>query len=244
MRVYNTRFNPTTNGPLHVGHLYMIRVNEAMAHLHGGRFSVRFDDNQKYYRSMRPAAELAQIRDEMRTDIMWAGVRVDAWSSQLELTETTRQLLMEFNGGDLPMTEPFQHRTNADVLSERTMNYPYAPRLTAEKVILDARDYITMLIRGIDLISEFSLYMYFCEIWHIEPPQHIYLPRMMMASCKELGESSEHISKTRGGHTIDEFRERGWSADELDEALRKACLKAPSEGWTLDNLVEQPIWRA
>lgn len=243
MRVYNTRFNPTTNGLLHVGHLYMLKVNEALAHLNGGRFIVRFDDNQRFYRMTLRTQELVRIREEMREDIEWAGAQVDAWESQLELEHATYSMLTTLNHGDLPMTEPFQHRTNADIRSDITMGYPYAPRLTAEKVILDAMDYITFLVRGVDLVSEYALYMYFCEIWHLEPPQHIYLPRLMMAGNKELGESSEHISKTRGGHTIRECRERGWTPDEVDERLRRSCLKAPNEGWTLDNLLEQPLWR-
>lgn len=242
MRIYNTRFNPTTNGLLHVGHLYMLRINEGMAHMNGGRFIVRFDDNQRYYRLTKSASELARIRDEMREDIEWAGARVDEWSSQLELEETTRRYLREFNGGDLPMHETFQSRVNPDIHNAITMGYPYAPTLTAEKVILDAKDYITYLVRGEDLICEFSLYMYFCELWNLTPPQHVYLPRLMLAGNRELGESSEHISKTRGGHTIREYRERGWSPDDLDERLRRACLIEPAEGWTPENLQEQPLW--
>ena len=243
MRVYNTRFNPTTNGPLHVGHLYMIKINEHMAHAHGGKFIIRFDDNQKFYRMTKTHEELVRIREEMQADVLWAGVKVDEWSSQLEMESVTKRYLLEFNGHPLPMQEQFQSRTNPDIHNAMTMGYPYAPTLTAEKVILDALDYITILIRGEDLICEYSLYMYFCNIWNLGAPEHIYLPRMMLTHNTELGESSEHISKTRGGHTVQELREQGWTPAELEEALRKSCLHDPVAGWTLENLKGQPLWK-
>ena len=43
---YNTRFNPTVSGSLHVGHLYMALVNEVEAHRSGGKFYIRVDDTQ------------------------------------------------------------------------------------------------------------------------------------------------------------------------------------------------------
>lgn len=243
MRIYNTRFNPTTNGPLHIGHLYMIKINEWMAHAHGGKFIVRFDDNQLFYRYTKTPDELVRIREDMQNDILWAGIKVDKWESQLEMEASTKRYLLEFNGKPLPMKEQFQSRTNPDIRSALTMGYPYAPALTAEKVILDALDYITILIRGEDLISEYSLYLYFCQLWNLAMPEHIYLPRMMLTHDRELGESSEHISKSRGGHTIQELREQGWTLTELEDALKKACLHDPVAGWSLENLKGQPLWK-
>ena len=43
---YNTRFNPSISGALHIGHLYMALVNEMEAHRTGGKFIVRVDDTQ------------------------------------------------------------------------------------------------------------------------------------------------------------------------------------------------------
>ena len=39
-----TRFNPTPNGALHLGHVYNILFNEQFAHNNGGKFYVRFED--------------------------------------------------------------------------------------------------------------------------------------------------------------------------------------------------------
>ena len=42
-----TRFNPSTNGGLHLGHIYALLVNERFAHDRDGMFYVRFDDTSQ-----------------------------------------------------------------------------------------------------------------------------------------------------------------------------------------------------
>ena len=43
-----TRFNPTANGPLHVGHIYSALINETLAGP-AGKFIVRIDYNCRYW---------------------------------------------------------------------------------------------------------------------------------------------------------------------------------------------------
>lgn len=244
MRVYNTRFNPTVNGPLHIGHLYMIKINEAVAHDHGGTFTVRLDNTQRFYHLTRSESELSQLTRDMVHDILWTGVTVDRWTYQSEMAAQVHSLLLQFNNGPLPpeIHESFQECYSPDITVSKVAPFPYAPQFTAEKVIMDAVDYITWLIRGDDLINEFSLYTWFCDIWHLHRPEHVYLPRLMLMDNKELSENTTNISKTRGGYTIQEFREKGWTADDLQIMLADACLKCPARGWSLENLKENPTW--
>lgn len=244
MKVYNTRFNPTVNGPLHIGHLYVIKVNEAMAHDfgHHGKFTMRFDDNQKFYQMMRPADEMDRLKIEMRSDVEWAGVKVDAWTSQLSLEQTTKSFLQRFNNGPLKVIEPFQHRNLPDIISATIVPFPYAPVFTAEKVILDTLDYITWLIRGEDLIDEYSLYTYFCDIWDLHNPEHVYLPRLLLDHKTELIEDITVVSKTAGKNTIREYRLQGWTPKQLIDKLADSCLKKPEMGWNIENIKEQPVW--
>ena len=45
----NTRFNPTANGRLYLGHLYIILLNKQAVEDNGGKFICRFDDDQDYW---------------------------------------------------------------------------------------------------------------------------------------------------------------------------------------------------
>lgn len=245
MIVYNTRFNPTTNGPLHIGHLYMIKVNEWVAHQAAvpGKFIMRFDDNQTYYDLMMSHSAQVEISKQMREDVEWAGVKVDEWTSQKMQEHIVEEFISRFNKGPLQVKNLYQHRDLPHILGEKIAPYPYAPYLTAEKVILDTIDYITWLIRGKDLLNEFSLYSYFCEIWNFTNPKHVYLPRLMTAEGSEMVENPTNVSKTLGGWSIREFRNKGWRPDELVEKLAVSCLVNPDNGWDIENIKENPVWK-
>jgi len=244
MQIFNTRFNPTVNGPLHIGHLYMLKINEAVAHAKGGEFTVRLDDTQKFYHMTRSAYELDKLADEMLEDIAWSGVKVDKITRQSSLAMQARAFILQVNNGPLPpqIYEHFQECYMPDIRASKIAPFPYAPQFTAEKVAMDAMDYITWLVRGDDLINEFSLYTWLCDIWQLNRPHHVYLPRLMLTNNKELSENISNISKTLGGYTIREFIRKGWSAEDLDIKLKTSCLKVIALGWSLDNLKEQPVW--
>ena len=81
----NTRFNPTTNGYLHVGHLYLVLLNAAYATESGGKFQVRFDDNMAVWVARLGERGLDRYAEAARRDIEWCGVQVDEWMSQRAL---------------------------------------------------------------------------------------------------------------------------------------------------------------
>jgi hypothetical protein len=62
---FTTRFNPTLNGYLHLGHVMMCLVNRAEATEHGGKFLVRFDDDQRYWQWLHTPSEIASYRVEL-----------------------------------------------------------------------------------------------------------------------------------------------------------------------------------
>ena len=82
-----TRFNPTTNGPLHIGHAYTALVNQHEAHASGGKFVLRFDDNTRYWmQKLGGAAAMAKIARGQLEDLEWLGIMPDtvAYQSKME----------------------------------------------------------------------------------------------------------------------------------------------------------------
>lgn len=252
MNVYKrpnfTRFNPTVNGALHVGHLYMMLVNEAEAHENGGMFTVRFDDNQPAYRyglswtgAQLTVEELYDLKNAMVEDIIWCGLRVDKWVSQ-EDREPRIQTFMRFlnEGKDLPVKRCYVSQVNPEV---RWMSfdspYPYVPYLTAEKVLNDFLDGCNLIIRGEDLLDEWALYNYFADSWGLPIPRQVFLKRLVM---KSVGKNQFDIRKTKGSHSIQLYREKGWSFEDLKARLAEACLIDPDKPWLVENCKTEPVW--
>jgi len=79
---YNTRFNPTISGPLHIGHLYMALVNEAEAHHTGGKFIVRADDTQDYWNHWMKKDQQDKYYEEYQEQLGFF-MNVDVWELQV-----------------------------------------------------------------------------------------------------------------------------------------------------------------
>lgn len=242
-----TRFNPTPNGNLHIGHLYMILVNEAEARrIPGGKFVVRFDDTQEAYLhgvswtgKRVSVGEIKIIKSNMMDDLEWLGVKVDEYQEQWEMEARMLDLFHHLNQGEFlrgvrtcytSQTNPEMHWCNFDV------GYPYFPQLTAEKVVYDFLSGSNLIIRGDDLLDEWSLYYYFCDIWGIPFPRQVFLKRLQKADGGEMLD----VSKTRGGDTIRAYRESGVSPKDLIAALAKICLVDPKGPWLIENLQLEP----
>ena len=237
---YNTRFNPTVNGDIHLGHLYMALVNEAEAHDNGGKFTLRFENNQKewVYRVEEDHRQIymASILD----DLLWMNIKIDDVLYQSQMEDDYRRLLNHLNGTtDLFVQDRFMFDNQPELTWTNAVPYPYAPYLTAEKVLLDCMSYINLLIRGEDLITEFSLYSYFCEIWGLPKVRQVYLPRLRVEPNNEL---QTEVSKATGNFKVKGYREHGYSAVELKEKLAEACLIDPQGKWLLKNIKARPIW--
>lgn len=243
-----TRFNPTTNGDLHMGHLYMILVNEAEAHrVPGGKFVVRFDDDQEAYLNgiswtgaRMTKAEIHDVINRMTSDISWMGIKVDSWQIQSDMQHQMLELLDHLTDvTHLPVPYQYASQINPELhWAGFETGYPYFPLLTAHKVLYDYLSGTNVLIRGEDLLDEFSLYRYYCDVWGMPQPRHVYLRRLQM---KNGGEFID-ISKTRGGGTIAEQRQAGFTPKQIISDLAKSCLIDPDGPWLLENVKAEPKW--
>ena len=222
----HTRFNPGLNGSLHLGHIYTLLVNECVAHSSGGRFYVRFDDTS--YASIKSGRAETVLHYQRKT-IEWLEIEVDGWFKQSEVLEYV-QAELKFRGFDV--SEEKEESGYVLPISVRLGNkfiyYPYAPRQTAERVVMDNMLGITHIIRGEEFSTEFSYYNYVCQMLHYLVPEFWYLPR--------LSSWDGDISKTNGGYTIAEFQKNGYSPQDIKEILAKSCLANPSNGWNLYNI--------
>jgi len=229
---YTTRFSPTVNGNLHIGHIFMALVNEYEAHHSGGKFTVRFDDDQKYWNEIKHV-DTKEIETGIKNDFMWLGIKVDEWESE-KLMKHNRALI---SGSKIP-PEMAEYPDIPEVVGWTAATYPYAPNLTALKVLLDYVDGVNLLIRGIDLITEFSLYEHYIEEFELPFPRHVYLPRLTLGGNGEISD----ISKTAGNNSIKQLREYGITPLQIIDSLKRSCLKDPEGDWSIDNVKANPVW--
>lgn len=227
----NTRFAPTANGLLHIGHMFTMLVNEYIAHSTGGKFYIRLEDAD-YLVNLQPVRKTMAILEAQREDIEWLELRINGWQIQSECLEETRKFLSQRNcvvyeEDKLDYVEPFIIRMGTDWAA-----IPYVPQQTAERVYMDHLLNITHVIRGDDFITEYSLYCYFCEQFGFTMPQHVFLSR--------LSGIRGEISKTNGGYKIADFRNEGYSAKELKRLITKACTIYPLNGFELYNIKSNP----
>jgi glutamyl/glutaminyl-tRNA synthetase len=230
--IYNTRFNPTLNGYLHLGHLYNVLINYHEAKRSGGSFHVRLDDNQRAWLYNNHGKE-HEYREQIELDFKWVGIAPSFWSSQEEIEIDARdmmQIAFEYK----PRREDFTAPFGAEVIGMPCEFYPVADKLTSEKVVLDFMEHVNLVIRGIDLLSEDCLYRYFVQKFRIPQPRMVYIPRLAF-------DGSGVVSKTEGNYKLKTYRERGMPAQEVLDHLGHDVLKDPDQGWYLDNIKHQPV---
>ena len=228
----HTRFNPSLNGNLHLGHVFTCLVNEYVAHSAGGKFIIRFDDTS--YTSNRVGHRMDKIRHLQQEIIEWLEIPVDEWSFQSDMMDDVKNVL-HFIHHFVPPKEnqlgyilPTSIRFGTDFIF-----YPYAPEQTAERVVMDNLQGITHIIRGEDFITEFSYYAYCCQTLDCPLPEFWCLPR--------LSAGGRDISKTNGGFTVAEYRANGYTPKEIKDMLAKSCLTNPPNGWSLYNIKSNPM---
>lgn len=227
--MYNTRLNPTTNGACHLGHLYTGFINEAMSRETGGKFIVRFDDSNPAWLSEIGHDRMELIIKGQREDMEWVGLQPDDWTQQIDIIEEVREWL----GKHMKIIPDEPSPTTPHIVGgEGLLLYPLTTALTAEKVVMDYMEGTNLLVRGIDLLSEFSLYQYYCIMLDLPRPKHIYLPRLRW--------SGGDMSKTIGAQSVCELRNSGYTPKQVKDMLEKACLILPANGWTLSNLKGSP----
>lgn len=228
-----TRFNPTTNGHLHLGHLYILLVNEYMAHSTEGSIFVRLEDTQPEWISTCGWRQKV-FGDSIVETIHALNIPVDdvIFQSDPDLQYTVREFAESHN---LKVRMDYPPHKQALNPAGHTELYSYTPGFTLQKVIMDYLYGVNMIIRGQDLCTEYSLYEYYCDILGINHPRHVYLPRLRWLNGD--------VSKTNGGFKVNDFIVNGrWTPDHLIWKLKEACLKDPKENWHINNIKEYPIW--
>ncbi len=86
-----TRFAPSPNGPLHLGHAYSAIVSHDLAQEAGGRFLLRIED-------IDGARSRSELADEFRRDLEWLGLEweeVPAQSTRLATYEVAAARLAD-----------------------------------------------------------------------------------------------------------------------------------------------------
>jgi len=227
-----TRFSPSSNGALHLGHLFTMLVNEYYAHYYGGKFIIRFDDATPMIDVM-PKGKPQRIMEHQREDIEWMGFEVDEWIYESEIRQEVHERLHRL-GWDGIYETPLNSEVIPIVMKEEKgwVSIPYIPNQTAERVVMDNMIHATHIIRGDDFITEFSLYCYFCQIFDFKTPEFVFLPRM-------TGVRGD-ISKSAGGYKLAELRSNGYTPQEIRTIMAKACLISPGNGFQLHNIKSFP----
>lgn len=229
----NTRFEPTTNGSLHLGHVFIATLNREIAHQSGGKFIVRLDDAGL---NLLPLGRerIDRISRMMYDQMEWLGLIPDKWEVNSELWPAADKVL-NLRGVVVPeeplLTSNYQP-TPVWLAQPNQLIYPYTPQLTARKVVLDWLAGIDLLIRGEEIATEVSLYSYYCDVLKYPKPTFVHVPR--------LHASSGGISKTNGNFMVSSYQANGYSPEEVGNLVAAAVLKNPANGWSLLNLKEAP----
>jgi len=226
-----SRFNPTPNGPLHVGHIYSALVNQAIA----DQFLLRFDDNQDYWKARLGEAAIEQYAAGQLRDLLWMGIRPDAVAYNSKMEDAMRYEMARSHWRMV-----YVPPDAAPIIVSNPRIEPWGPELylTAEKVILDHIQGVTVMARGLELLQENALYLYLCGIFGYPIPREmVYIPRLMAYDGAELAD----ISKTRGNWKVQELRERGISPEAIRRVLRRACLRESDGSWDTLNIKSAPV---
>jgi glutamyl/glutaminyl-tRNA synthetase len=228
----NTRFSPTLNGSMHLGHLFSLLVNEYIAHTTEGKFYVRFDDENFLIQNYSPK-RINYIRQSYIQDIEWFGFKVDGWIKQSDIIKDVTKTIYDLGYDLSPDENTIDYIVPLSVrMGMEWVAFPYVPQQTAERVVMDNMSNITDVIRGDDFLTEYSLYYYFCDKFKLPKPKLAFIPRL----CSIRGD----ISKKAGGYKISELRSDGYAPEEIIYMMIKACLYYPENGWELYNIKRNP----
>ncbi|MCK9458390.1 MAG: glutamate--tRNA ligase family protein [Proteobacteria bacterium] len=228
-----TRFSPTPSGRLHLGHLYLALINYHTAAREGGRFIVRFDDLDFPELQSLGRDKVNEFCETIKEEFSWMGMKVDLYSHTAKEHETNLQYLSGVPGLEkddgIKWSRPFVRNEDRP--------YPFIPLITAIKVVQDHREGCNIIIRGEDLVSESSLYYYFCRLLGFVPPKLCYIPKLIQRDGQDLSD----MSKTRGNFKIKDYRERGYAPQDVLNLLAEACLEKSDGGWYVENTKKNPV---
>lgn len=218
--IVNTRFAPTPDSFLHIGHVWMALLNHGVAHETGGCFWLRLDD------LYHPKSEMAAISDSIIEDMEWVGVppdRIVRQSEWQELFETESRRGGIIEQLDFPTTVLFDNIGRHHVRHETCLSS------VLRGVICDHEMNIKQVIRGEEMIHEQSAYVDFCSRLGFDVPRFAYLSRVEVDGIVVAG--------SRGMWPVRRLREQGVQPEEIIIALRRACLYDPDRNIVPSNIV-------
>lgn len=232
----NTRFNPTANGSLHLGHIWMALINEQVAHASLGKFYVRFGDNQLDWILKLGKNQIESNCIQILEDLNWFRINIDGISYESKNANIIDQIQNHIIPKEITLNVEDSQDYNGlkYILPLSTYQYPFVPNITLHKVIEDKLLEINYLIRGDDLSSEYALYEYFRGKCGWSNINHWYLPRLKVMETEE-------ISKTKGNFIIKDLRKQGYTAEQLIESLKKSTLVDPDLGFIPNNISPHPM---
>lgn len=210
-----TRFRPTPNGLLHLGGAYTAWQNWKAAQAGGGEFILIWDDVQHLRKDplvSRPV--MRRMAEAQRRDLEWFDCPPDrcAWAS--EFSEAHRTCLGRLG---IPEESPDfgQNLRYVHSLAQSGAVAQYSAWLVAGRVSDDHELGVTAFVRGGDLYSEAVLYDYFAVLLYGDSYRILqdYLAQLYTPS------TNSKISKTRGGWTLAECREAGYTPEEIKRVL-------------------------
>jgi len=253
----STRFNPTLSGDLHIGHVYIMLLNRYLASITCGDFIVRFSypptrtklsrycpfgrifrTPHAFGRTLRSGdiVDYESIRKNICDNIDFLGIPVDKYSEDIYDERCSKY--QAYQESSIAKSFKFRQAVGPEsVFGEQY--FPYIPYTTCCKVLQDYQENCTCFIRGEDLLTEYSLYCYFCDVFSIPYPRQFFVPKL-------LGVDNENIctSGPNGGkYSINNFIKKGYTRDDIMILLCKSCLLNENGFFEIDNLVKNPVLR-
>ncbi len=222
----NTRFSPSLNGSLHLGHMAMAWINRTYAHMHGGEFILRFDDVAPRVAG-EDVTQMSQWASEAEEFLRLAGLAPDRISYLSNFAEPDESFLELAGGRNL------WYRAS-DL--EGHFNLACCPPLVQVRVRADIAECIGIVIRGEELLAELQLYEYFNSLLGGETRELVFLPRLRVRH----GDEVSTISKTVGNLQLRDLFEID-SPENWLERVRCAVLLNQTKPLAWHNLNPDPI---
>ena len=220
----NTRFSPSLNGSLHIGHLWMAWVNFETARQSGGRFVLRFDDVAPIVAGESPERQPAWAAEgEML--LRRAGIVPNAVSRVSAYLDGAAP--GSIGGSNLWLRPP---------AFEGWDNVPCSPELVAARVRADIRESIDTVIRGEELAPELQLYEYLNHLQGGPCPRLVYLPRLRVRCDGRV----TTISKTHGNLQLRDLYAEASPARWL-QSVCAVGLQHPDLPLSLQNINPDPV---
>jgi glutamyl/glutaminyl-tRNA synthetase len=220
----------------------MCLVNEYEARQQGGVMHLVFDDLQIHWTRFRSSPEeMNRYADRIYDDLVWMNIPMGEVIRTTDILPVVREKLSRIFGYVEPPQRTGYHPgiDSPTVVGMLDAPYPYTPGMVPTKVFIDFMLKVSKLIRGVDLITEFSLYEHWVHWFNLPRVRHVYLPRLICVD--EPGGPVVPIAKTHKNLTVRGLREMGLTPALIEDLLKCACLKDVDGPWSVDNIREVPV---